>query len=36
MHYVWNAFALDVEKPTISRIDGLKIEHSDDFSEVPF
>lgn len=34
MHYEWNAFAIDDEKPTITAKDGSNITRNEDFSRV--
>lgn len=34
MHYEWNAFAIDNEKPTITAKDGSNITRTEDFSRV--
>ena len=34
MHYEWNAFAIDITKPTITAKDESKIERNIVFSEV--
>ena len=36
MHYLWNTFAKDPEKPTITDKSGNKVEPSDDFTLVQY